>query len=424
MLKNKLNKYKKWILCAGMVVVSLSLSGCEKQKNMRTISFVSFADPMVYQSAIRAFERENPDVRVTLQHIPWSGYSQRLLTSFAGGSSTWDVIEGVDVLHFYPLMIKGLVEPLDGHLSKGDVESFYPTLIDRFSKDGHLYAVPSGVNVQNLFINTELLNRNGYSLSDQITWMDLEKLANKKTEEMVRNKQFLINITHSVFSIIPAFGSAFADDPNEPRKATMYTPDTIDGVTLWRRMFRKGAFPTLESGDTSTFEGGQIMMKIGFSTMAAEFHKAGTASIPFEVRPNVTGLPGKSTGVRTQTGLMVTANSKNKELAAQFALFLNSSKGLRYRKESSLSPRIEYNAVKRSQFAEWFGRTDAVSMLEQELNRQAVRPLALYWSEFAVEQESLQENFILNDEMSPSDFLSRLNIALQKALDRERVNTD
>jgi multiple sugar transport system substrate-binding protein len=118
----------------------------------------------VVTDLVRDFERENPDVRVEVQQIPWSAAHEKLLTAFVGRSmpdafqlgNTW--VSEFAALH--------AVMPLDRPVSLSHelgAAAFFPGIWDTNVIDGTLYGIPWYVDTRVLFYRRDLLARVGFT---------------------------------------------------------------------------------------------------------------------------------------------------------------------------------------------------------------------------------------------------------------------
>ncbi len=110
------------------------------------------------------FERENPDIEVNVQQIPWSAAHEKLLTAFVGRStpdlaqlgSTW-------VSEFVAL---DALEPLRGRVDSSagvDSTSYFAGAWNANVIDGELYGIPWYADTRVLFYRKDILGEAGYA---------------------------------------------------------------------------------------------------------------------------------------------------------------------------------------------------------------------------------------------------------------------
>jgi multiple sugar transport system substrate-binding protein len=150
----------------GALAGLLALAGCgEPQDGRVTLEFWAMGrEGEVVQELTREFERENPDIRVRVQQIPWSAAHEKLLTAYAGDAmpdvfqlgSTW-------VPEFVAL---DAISPLDDRIaaSPGVARAdFFAGILDPNQIAGHLYGVPWYVDTRLLFYRKDILAHAGYA---------------------------------------------------------------------------------------------------------------------------------------------------------------------------------------------------------------------------------------------------------------------
>ena len=150
----------RWRRLGLALVALLTLAACGKQQDHRvTLDFWAMGrEGEVVQELTREFERQNPDIRVRVQQIPWSAAHEKLLTAYAGDAmpdifqlgSTW-------VPEFVAL---DAISPLDDRLAASSGiarKDFFAGILDPNDIAGHLYGVPWYVDTRLLFYRKDIL---------------------------------------------------------------------------------------------------------------------------------------------------------------------------------------------------------------------------------------------------------------------------
>jgi multiple sugar transport system substrate-binding protein len=112
---------------------------------------------------LRAFERENPDLRVRVEQLPWSAAHEKLLTAFAG-DATPDVAQ-MGNTWLPELVALDALEPLDPRVRASrqvDLADYDPGILDTNMLNGCQYGVPWYVDTRLLFYRRDLLAEAGY----------------------------------------------------------------------------------------------------------------------------------------------------------------------------------------------------------------------------------------------------------------------
>ncbi len=139
-----MRKFPLFILAAAVL---LCFGGCFpnfRPKPMRLAVYTS--DPAILKilnDNLRAIEGRHPGMKVELVNIPYNNFQDKITTMMAGGNAP-DVIS-LDVNNFVELYLRGVLEDLTPYFKKDgmDAKAFYPTVLNRFSPGGKLYALPS-----------------------------------------------------------------------------------------------------------------------------------------------------------------------------------------------------------------------------------------------------------------------------------------
>jgi len=114
----------------------------------------------IYEELIAEFEEQNPDIDVTLNHIPSAGdYEQNLATLIAAGNAP-DVffINNISLPGF---AAQGAFLPLGDYADEAMLEDFFPSHLDAFRYEGELMAIPRDISNLVLFYNADMFEEAG-----------------------------------------------------------------------------------------------------------------------------------------------------------------------------------------------------------------------------------------------------------------------
>ena len=137
----------------------------------------------VVQKLIPQFERENPDLHVVVQALPWSAAHEKLLTAYVGGSlpdasqlgNTW-------MAEFTAL---NALEPLRPYLQQSTAlkdSTFFKGIFETNVLDGMPYGLPWYVDTRLLFYRKDLLSQAGYDHPprDWAEWMTMMRAIKQR----------------------------------------------------------------------------------------------------------------------------------------------------------------------------------------------------------------------------------------------------
>ncbi|MDB5555696.1 MAG: hypothetical protein JWL86_5680, partial [Rhizobium sp.] len=112
-------KSKIWKAMAASALV-IGMAGtyapafAETQVNFTVAEYSSKTGPY-YQEVAAAFEKENPDIKINIQVVPWDTLLQRLTTDIAGGQAPDISIIGTRWL--VDFASQGIAEPVDSYMT-------------------------------------------------------------------------------------------------------------------------------------------------------------------------------------------------------------------------------------------------------------------------------------------------------------------
>lgn len=197
----------------------------------------------IISSIIKEWQRSRPDIIVRLEHTPYRGYVDKLLTRIAGRSAPDIICTEVDL--FVTFQAKGVLLDLTPYVNAStdfDLKEFYPEIIDRFTVERKLYAVPRDTApFACVYYNKRLFDEAGipYPTDD---W-DLNDLLDKakkltKTDDDGRVTQYGF-YAWAWPNFVYAFGGSLADSVKNPTKCTLDSKNSIAGLQFYSDLINK-----------------------------------------------------------------------------------------------------------------------------------------------------------------------------------------
>ncbi|OQA06005.1 MAG: Lactose transport system permease protein LacF [bacterium ADurb.Bin374] len=201
---------------------------------------------------IRAFEAENPSIRVRLTEMTWNRGDEKLKIAALGGRYP-DIAPGTVPLLF---IREGLVEPMDAYLEPGDREDYLPGALEAYTVDGKLYGWPWYMGGQLLYVNRSIFASAGVELPVDGRWTPerfVEALATVRQHQKGLNGHYPLGIYFQKnetanFPFILQFGGTwpgFGD--SKPAEAS----DIVRGIEWLRDLIAKGLIPPDSGGRQS-----------------------------------------------------------------------------------------------------------------------------------------------------------------------------
>ncbi|MFT4233563.1 MAG: sugar ABC transporter substrate-binding protein [Microbacterium sp.] len=164
---------------AAATLAITALAGCSSDggdAGTTTLTFRTWDEnaAAAYQESFDAFTKENPDITVTIDIIPWADYFTKLRTDIAGGSAAdlfW--INNSSYSGYASSGALLSIDDLYGADADSAKEGWAPAVVDQFTQDDTLWGIPQtsdgGIGI---YYNKDLLEAAGLTPDDlqNLTW--------------------------------------------------------------------------------------------------------------------------------------------------------------------------------------------------------------------------------------------------------------
>jgi multiple sugar transport system substrate-binding protein len=316
----------------------VALAGCSKGSatkdssadGVTTIRYLTFSAAPDHikdlNDIVAAFEKANPDVKVSVQTAPYKDYFTQLQTSIAGGTAP-DTFE-VDYQNFVTYAQAGSLADLAGPAAKDkswQPSVLAPSALDAFKYSGKQYALPESFSTVVLLYNKALFDAAGVAYpTPDWKWSDETAAAQKLTDKGKGVYGDFQPVTFNEFykAVNQAGGTFLSADG---KTATFNSPQ---GVAAAKWLIGKSGttMPTLtEIGgtpdfDTNLFKSGKLAMwhngNWQFDTLK---------DVPFGWDVVVEPGDAQRASAVFQNGVAVSAKSGHQDAAFKWLNFLTTS---------------------------------------------------------------------------------------------------
>jgi multiple sugar transport system substrate-binding protein len=177
------------------VLAALVVAGCSKGTatkdssggGITTVHYLTFSAAPDHlkdlDAIVKAFEKENPKIKVAVQTAPYADYFTKLQTAIAGDTAP-DAFE-LDYQNFVTYAEGGSLADLAGPMSSNPswaVNKLAPSAMQAFQHGGKQYALPESFSTVVLLYNKKLFDAAGLSYpTADWTWADETAAARKLT---------------------------------------------------------------------------------------------------------------------------------------------------------------------------------------------------------------------------------------------------
>ncbi len=341
----------KKLLISALILMMFFISGCSKNpKENNTIKFSSWgsqSEITVLKKLIIEFEKENPDIKVELLHIP-QNYFQKLHLLFASNLAP-DVIFINNI--YAPIYIKaGLLEDVGPYFSE-EIEkgTYLDNSIQCFSDKNNIYAIPRDLSNLVIYYNKDIFDKKGasYPKSDW-TLNDLLKTAQKINGRDCFAINFEEKSLYWLYYLESNGGGILSDDS---KQIILNSPKSIEALQFYSDIINKYKLAPSKAQVASMtsaqmFINGKLGMYLGGRWMVPKFREA----IPFNW--DVINFPASETNkvLIDSSGWAVSKSSKNKEGAFKLIKFLSSKRSIEEFTKSGLIIPARYDVASSETF--------------------------------------------------------------------------
>jgi len=226
--------------------------------------------PGVQEKVAADFENAHPGVKVTVLYRDVTQGSLTVDAMMARGEppDVWLDAQG----YFLKYMNDDYALRLDEYV---DTSIYYDYMVEPFTKNGHVYALPQNNVAGGFAINLDMLKLIGYDMPEQPDWTTDEFTRLSKRLQAVGIPSTMISTMDGMHSWlwpwIYAFGGALFENQNHS-KVTINTPEAIKGFEYMKMLVDEGyayPYPNEQSQDTAVelFTTGRV-----FSSMMQNGH--------------------------------------------------------------------------------------------------------------------------------------------------------
>lgn len=311
------------VLLVGFAVFVLVLPNLGKKEQKVELTLWDLPDSLAIPSVLPDFEKENPNINVTVVKQDIKDYKDKLVTRSKNGN-------GPDLFRFnntWTLQLSDILLPIPSDIiTKSTFEStFYPVVIHDLVKNGAIYGIPFEINTLSLFVNSAMLKQ--ADLSVPTNWNDFisasrsltlkDQSGNIKTAGSAMG--IYDNVTHApdIVSMLMSQDGVNLDDitTNKDRVSdalNFYTGFAQSDGSVWDSM---------QPASIIAFSKGTLAMFFGYQKDASSI-KSANPSIAFDV-VGVPHLTGQNQTIAAYYPLGVSLKSKHQKEALLFLKFLS-----------------------------------------------------------------------------------------------------
>jgi len=320
------------------LLATMTVASCASRESeaLRFSTWGSLDEIATLKPLLAEFERQNPDIRVELIHIP-DAYPHKVRLMAASGKMP-------DVLFMESQTMPGFAKSgvlrdlgpfldADTELRRDD---FYPPVMDAMSWKGTLYGIPRDLSNLVMFYNQRLFDEAGVPYPEA-NWTYEDMVA--KAKRLTNGDHFGVGFAPYPLYWLPYLWSDGGDlfDPARTR-STLLEPESLAALERYRdlRIKHRVAPTEAQVGNarmSQLFAQGKLAMMVGGRWVVPGFRKK--LDFPWDVAPFPRGKAGSVVDADS-SGWSVAKSSRQPDKAWRLIRFLASKPAIAAFTESGL----------------------------------------------------------------------------------------
>ncbi|MDD5085856.1 MAG: sugar ABC transporter substrate-binding protein [Candidatus Omnitrophica bacterium] len=310
-------------------------SGAKPSAKPTEVSVAFWGSPeeiYIITNAIKKWEMEHPEIKIRFEHTPYTGYVSKILTRIAGGAAP-DII-ATEVDYFVTFAEKGVLEDLNPFLAKDtyfNIKDFFPEVVDRFTVNGNLYAIPRDTApFACVFYNKDLFDAAGIPYpNDSWTWSDMLEKAKALTKRDESGRVIQYGFYGWAWqNFVYGMGGSLVDDVRKPTRTTLDDPSSIAGLQFYTDLITRHKVMPSPSARVNMGMGVDIMFVQGHLAMFLSGVWESPNFRSYDFNWDVAMFPVSPVGLRRfgtgGTGYCILKSSKHKKEAWEVIKALSS----------------------------------------------------------------------------------------------------
>lgn len=378
-------------------------------------------DGIVMLKIIEEFNKDNPDVEVVMQRIPWATYYNKLTVAGSDGRGPEVFISHADALA--RIRRAGFVDDItdfyEGEKAL-DRHDFDAGVLAQVDFNGRSFGVPLDIHPQGMYCNVEMLKQAGYVNPDGSArapktgaeFMDFMAKSTKEAGGSLKEKQWgfaMTNWGNNYRSLVPQFGGRYVDENGNP---TLNCRENIEALEFLNKLAKEKKIPPPDNG----------LGWFGFRTKRAAIVWEGVYMLGDLVRLNdleYIGAPipsiGGKFGTLANSHIMCVKKGlpeKTREAVGRFVKHL-SDHSLEWAAAGQVPTRLSVRANPK------FSTMQVQSAFAEQIPTMFYPPRTPVIFEFMLEVDRATEK-VVRQQASPKEALDEAQKIAQKVIDRDR----
>jgi multiple sugar transport system substrate-binding protein len=232
-----------------------ALAGCGRilgNENAKTHNILNMwamgREGEVVSELFTEFFKENPQIQIKVQQIPWSAAHEKLLTAFAG--DTLPDIAQIGNSWLPEMAAIGAISPIHSENTK-DKHDYFQGIWDTNIIDNQLYGLPWYVDTRLLFYRTDIVEQAGFSKVPD-NWFDFKNLLRAIKSNIGVEKYSIILPVNEYEPLVTL--ALQVEDPILKDNATLGNMQSVGfkkALSFYNSMFKENLAPAKAASEIS-----------------------------------------------------------------------------------------------------------------------------------------------------------------------------
>lgn len=345
------------ILTASILLLTLGLGLTASAEELSgTVTMWSFPlstdDVALFDPIIKAFNEQYPNVTIDIQHLPWNGRYEKMLTAIAGGEAP-----NVVYLNDFQVPLFAATDnlvPISDLYTQEELEAMYTEgSLSALSYNGELYALPILQNSLGYLYNVDLFVEAGLDPENPPeTWEELKDAAAKLTKtdengEIVQaGIRFDLNRPSPIASIMNYVWQAGGNILDENNNVIVDSEQNVKALNFLKSLFDEGYIQKSNiTGGGFEFASGKVGIELEIEPNKVSQVVKANPDLNFKVGPILTG--DKKIGYVSVGSYALFSKAENRDAAVAWVKFLTNKENTQAVLAASgfMSPRKDVSAA-------------------------------------------------------------------------------
>lgn len=241
---------KEVLVFVTLILVICCVFGCARKDAVQdspVVIKIAFwggpEDINIINDTIEGWQKSHPHIRAKLEHTPYRGYADKLLTRIAGGGAPDIICTEVDL--FVTFQSKNVLLDLTPYVQKDrefNFSDFFPEVIDRFTVDNKLYCVPRDTApFACVFYNKKVFDESGVPYpADDWDWNGLLDTARRLTAYDKNGRVATYGFYAWAWqNFVYSNGGSLVDNVKKPTRCLLDQPAAVEGLQFYTDLIHK-----------------------------------------------------------------------------------------------------------------------------------------------------------------------------------------